>query len=192
MRFSYLKIIGLVIIFLFNACNFPVQGQTVPGTDAGLNITPTAQVVPPPQNNESVECAFVWANDPLPELSEAFNKALKEIQSDAEGYAQAYGENCVTAQGEVVRFLAMETDFYITLNVENLEDRQALGDGVEQVMEVMAEFPTDETPGPQPGYIGITFEATGDSLRLWIMRAEIETALANGLRGEELFNAMQK
>ena len=138
-----------------------------------------------------MECAFMWANDPLPELSNDFDAALKVIQSKAEGYAQAYGENCVTNEGKVVRFLAMETDFYITLKVENLEDKQILGKLIEQTMEVLADFPTDETPGPQPGYIGITFETPGDSLRLWVMRTEVEIALENGLQGEELFNALQ-
>ena len=85
----------------------------------------------------------------------------------------------------------METDFYITLQVENLEDRRALGESVEQVMEVLVDFPSDRIPGPQPGYIGITFESPGDSLRLWFMRTEAESALEEGLRGVELFNTLQ-
>jgi hypothetical protein len=133
----------------------------------------------------------MWANESLPELSNDFNQALQDI-AGAEGYAQAYGENCVTNEGEVLRFLAMETDFYVTLKVDDLENKQVLGKLVEQVMEVLAEFPTDETPGPQPGYVGITFETSRDSLRLWIMRNEIETALADGLRGAELFIALQE
>jgi len=154
------------------------------------DAVPSQETVEPAQVNESAPCAFVWANDSLPELSEAFDKALKEIQTQAEGYAKAYGENCVTEQGEVVRFLAMETDFYITLKVESLENKQALGELSEQVMAVLAEFPTDETPGPQPGYIGITFEAPGDSLRIWFTRTNAKIALENGLQGEELFNAL--
>ena len=117
---------------------------------------------------------------------------MKDYPLQAEGYAQAYGENCMTNEGDVVRFLPMETDFYITLQVEKLEDEQALGESIEQVMEVLSGFPTDATPGPQPGYVGITFEAPEDSLRMWVMRINIEIALDNGLRGKELFKALQE
>ena len=90
MRNIYLKIAGLLFIFLLNACNFPRPGNTVPVLDVNPDIAPTTEkVVTPVQDYESVECAFVWANDPLPELSEDFNRALKKIQKEAEGYAQA-------------------------------------------------------------------------------------------------------
>jgi hypothetical protein len=181
----FLKTIGIFIIVLLSACNFPRQRQPVSDT------VPAPETVEPPQYYASTECAFMWANESLPELSADFNQAIQDI-AGAEGYAQAYGENCVTNEGEVVRFLAMETDFYVTLKVNDLENKQILGELVEQVMEVLADFPTDETPGPQPGYVGITFESPVDSLRLWVMRTEIEIALENGLQGEELFNVLQK
>jgi hypothetical protein len=185
------KAIGLLILLLLSACNFPGPEQT----GSRVTVTPDTasawETVEPSQVYTSTECAFIWANDPLPELSNEFNRVLKEVQSEAEGYAQAYGENCVTNEGEVVRFLAMETDFYVTLKVENLEDKQSLGEFIEQVMEVLAEFPTNETPGPQPGYAGITFKARDDELRLWFTQTDAETAIENGLRGEELFNALQ-
>jgi len=114
-----------------------------------------------------------------------------DISLEAVGYAQAYGENCVTAEGEVERFLVMETDFYFTLQVERLDDEQFLGELIEQVMEMLAEFPTDETPGPQPGYVGITFETPDDSVNLWVMRTEIESMRESGLRGKELFDSLQ-
>lgn len=191
MRTVFSKTIVVLIIVLLGACNFPKPRQSVSGVTIVPDTLPTRETVEPPQDYMSMECAFMWANDPLPELSNDFDAALKAVQSEAEGYAQAYGENCVTNEGKVVRFLAMETDFYITLKVENLEDKQILGKLIEQTMEVLADFPTDETPGPQPGYIGITFETPGDSLRLWVMRTEVEIALENGLQGEELFNALQ-
>jgi hypothetical protein len=127
----------------------------------------------------------------LPDLSEEFDATLKETLPDASGYAEAYGENCIDTKGEVVRFLAMETDYYATLKVESLEDKQALGGLVEQVMSVVAQFPVADTPGPQPGYVGITFESPTDELRLWFTRRDAEAALDKGLRGEELFNALQ-
>lgn len=168
-----------LIIFMLSACSFP-------GTTA------EPEMVEPSQESDSGECAFMWANKPLPELSDELNQALQEKLPEAEGYAQAYGENCVTAEGDVVRFHAMETDYYLTITVKSLEDKRTLGKLVEDVMKVLAQFPTDGTPGPQPGYISITFQAPNDSFLLRVMRTEVESTLESGIRGEELFNALQE
>ena len=191
MRAFSLLTIGTLIIFLSSACNFPRPGQPVPEVIDSPDIVPSTKTSQPQGDYEPVECAFVWANEPLPKLSDDLDEVLKGFQAGAEGYAQAYGENCVTNEGEVVRFLAMETDYHITLMVEDIDDKQALGELIEGVMEVLAEFPTEETPGPQPGYIGIIFETYNDSFRLWVMRTKIETAMRDGLQGEELFNSLQ-
>ena len=181
----------LLIICMLSACNFPGLGQAVDGITAVPNVGTTVETDTPSQDYGSGECAFMWANKPLPELSKQFDQALKSVQPEAEGYAQAYGENCVTGEGEVVSFHVMETDFYITLKVESLDDHQILGEWIEKVIGVLADFPVDETPGPQPGYVGITFETSEDSLRLWVTQTEVESALESGKRGEELFNAIQ-
>ena len=191
MRTFFLRISFVFITALLSACNFPRSGQPVPDVIDSPDTAPPTKTIQPQQDYEPVECAFMWANEPLPELSNDLEETLKGFQTEAEGYAQAYGENCVTNKGEVVRFLAMETDYYITLKVEDLDDKQALGELIEGVMEVMAKFPTEETPGPQPGYIGITFESDTDSLRLWVPRTKIEVAMREGQRGEELFNSLQ-
>ncbi len=133
----------------------------------------------------------MWANNPLPELSDDFNKALKEVQPQASGYTEAYGENCIDSEGKIVRFLTMETDFHVTIKVNDLKDKKALGEQIEQVLAVVAKFPPEDTPGPQPGYVGITFEAPTDELRLWFTQTDSEAAIENGLQGEELFNTLQ-
>ena len=174
---------SLLVIFLLSACNFPKPGQSNPG----LTVEPDASA----QDFTSSECAYMWARKSLPDLSKDFEEALKEMQPQADGYAEAYGENCMDNQGNVVNFLAMETDFYVTLEVKNLEDKQALGELIEQVLAAVAKFPAEDTPGPQPGYVGITFKAPGDELRLWFTQMDAQTALENGLQGEELLNALQ-
>jgi len=191
MRKILFKAFGILIIVLLSACNFPKPDQPIPGVTIIPGKVPALETLEPTQDYASTDCGFTWANEPLPEISSEFNQALQEVLPEAEGFAQAYGENCLTNEGEVLRFLAMETDFYITLQVENLENKRVLGEYVEQVMEVLADFPIGETPGPQPGYIGITFEAPGDSLRLWVMRTDVAAALEEGLRGAELFDALK-
>jgi hypothetical protein len=183
MRTLILKAISVSIIFLLSACNFP---KTVVPDEV---LAP--QTVGPTQDYESVECAYMWANGSLPELSDDFDKALKEAHLQASGYAEAYGENCIDNEGNIVRFLPMETDFHIMLKVDDLEDKQTLGELIEQVLVVVAKFPKEDTPGPQPGYVGITFQAPTDELRLWFTQTDGEAAIENGLQGEELFNALQ-
>jgi hypothetical protein len=192
MRTFILKTTGILIISLLSACNFP--GVRVPLLSPSSETTveaETQQTVEPTQNYESTACGFMWASNPLPELSDDFNKALRKVQPQASGYAEAYGENCIDNEGKIVRFLTKETDFHVTLNVNNLEDKQTLGELIEQVVAVVAKYPPEDTPGPQPGYVGITFEAPTDELHLWFTQMDAETALKSGLKGETLFNALQ-
>lgn len=173
-----MKKLILLLAFLLTACNFPHPDQPVPETE----ISP----------NPDTPCGYVWARKALPELSAQFDAALKVANPQAEGYAQAYGENCVSENGEVIRFSTMETDFYVTLPAQNLEDKEALGEMTAQVLGVVKDFPDQDTPGPQPGYLGITFQAAEDELHLWLEIREAESALDSGLTGEKLFNALQK
>ena len=190
MRTFILKTTGILIISLLNACNFPGTGVSAPPSETTVEAG-VQQTVEPTQDYESTDCGFMWASNPLPELSGDFDKALKQVQPQASGYAEAYGENCIDNEGNVVRFLTMETDFHITLKVNDLEDKQVLGKLIEQVLAVVATYSPEETPGPQSGYVGITFEAPTDKIRLWFTQKDGEAAIESGLRGEELFNALQ-
>jgi hypothetical protein len=187
---TFIKI-SFLVLCLLGACNLPAPGQPAPDLTIVPDTAPAQATDMPAQDDSYTECGFVWAREPLPDLSREFDAALKEVLPEASGYAEAYGENCLNNQGEVVRFLAMETDFYVTLKVDNLQEKQALGGLAEQILRVVAQFPVEDTPGPQPGYIGITFQSPGDELRLWFTRRDAEAALENGLRGEALFNALQ-
>lgn len=182
---NYFKL-SLLLLYLLSACNFTRPGQPIVPETAPAYGTGT-----PFQGYASPECAFIWAREPLRDLSRDFKKALEDIQPQANGYAEAYGENCINNRGEVVRFLAMETDFYVTVMVRDLEDKRALGEMIEQVLGVVSQFPVEETPGPQPGYVGITFEAPEDELRLWFTQLEAQAVIDTGLQGEELFYALQ-
>ena len=174
MKTRFIKTVLFLTLFLLGACNFP--GLGAPSTDQEYAYT---------------ECSYVWAREPLPDLSEEFRAALTAVQPRADGHAEAYGENCLNDKGEVVRFSAMETDFYVVLKVNDLEDKAMLGDMIKQVLSVVANFPKENTPGPQSGFVGITFESSAAQLRLWFTQVDAQAALDNGLRGEELFNALQ-
>lgn len=172
--------VSILLLFVLTACNLP-----------GLDTASPRGTETPVPDDSSSECGFVWAREPLEDLSQKFNQALKEAQPQANGYAEAYGENCIDSQGELVRFLAMETDFHVSLKVKDLRDKQANGKLIEQILGVVSKFPAAETPGPQPGYVGVTFESGGEEIRLWFTQLEAQTAIESGLRGEELFDALQ-
>ncbi|GAB4431799.1 MAG: hypothetical protein Kow002_19960 [Anaerolineales bacterium] len=194
-----MKRLALLLTLFLTACNLPWLTQSAPPAESAAKVTATpaegfAFDLPNERKTPASEpCYFNWARQPLPRLSNDLERALKDhIQPQASGRAEAYGENCITEDGQVLRFLAMETDFHVTLKVKDLEDRATLGKLVEQVMAVLESFPADETPGPQTGYVGITFEAKGNELQLWFMIAEAQSLLENGLRGKALFDALGK
>ncbi len=153
----------------------PGLPEPAPGTDS-----PTA---PPTYEG----CAYVWAYEDLPEISEAFDAAVHELIPGASGRAQAFGENCVYGDGHA-DFGAMETDFYVSLKAKDLHDETALGDQMAQIMMmVLQRFPRANLPGGQDGFVEFAFSA-GETDTL-IVRVPIHTyrTEAQSLTGAELF-----
>ena len=177
---------GLLIVFyLVAAC--ARQPTTVAATIAPSKITETPSF--PPQ------CAWNWATQSLPEVSEQLQAAFdKAGLTGIIALAEAYGENCYDGSTDkVVYFATMETDFKLVVQVESLADKSHLGDMVERILKVIDEFPPGVVPGPQPGYVGITFERGEDTIRLWFTIKDGEKARADGLSGRKLLeNLMEK
>jgi len=162
--------------------------QDVPPTETVPAITVTAS---PTAVEEFKPCYYVWAYQALPEITDEFQAAIADILPDAEATASAYGENCVAEDGTFT-FGAMETDFYVTLPVDDLNDKAALGDIVEQVLTLVIEqFPRPHVPGGQDGFVEFSFVAGTET---HILRAPIPLAkelLEKGLRGAELLQALE-
>ena len=163
--------LGLVLA----ACNYPKQ--------------PTA-TIPFTPGSASTQCAFVEGRQALPELSGRFIGNLKNAALPIEtARAEAYGENCVAADNSVVRFTAMETDFYVTLDVASLGDEAALGQSLEKILLIIDNIPADQM-GPNPGYIGVTFKAGEQVKNLWFTRTRAKALEAQGLKGADLYTAL--
>lgn len=160
----------------------------VPATETPIpSLTPTSTL-------SYTECTWNWATQPLPELSADLESDLQAaLELPLTAYAEAFGENCFDGRtNQVAYFAAMETDFYITVQVEALAERETLGQTTERILTiVLSRFPVETTPGPNGGYIGITFVSDAEQLRLRLTWAEAESALASGLHGASLLDALE-
>ncbi len=105
--------------------------------------------------------------------------------------AEAYSENYITATGMMDHFAAMETDFCITVQVAHLNNREELGTLLEKILGALDAGPPRVPPGPNSGYIGVTFQAGSDELHLWFIVAYRESARALVLHGAALLDKLQ-
>ncbi len=181
----------LRLLFVFAAlsalttlCNFPRAFPSPEPTPFPLTKIQT--------DTPAAPCSFVWASQDLPELSAQLLEMLKESGLPVTAaHAEAYGENCVDSNGTVERFAAMQTDFHVVLAVETLTNSEMLGNLLTQTLEVLDEFPLEKTPGPNPGYIGIVFQA-GDMVEtVQFPRTQADTLRAQGLSGAQFYEALK-
>jgi hypothetical protein len=154
-----MKYILVLCIFLLASCASEGQAPTVAPSLASvatpIPITPTSE-----------NCAFVEATQNLPNLTAQIDQAMKELQPDASGRAEAFGENCVYASSGRSTFSAMETDFYITFNVKNLKDDIELGTWIVNAMKIVDALPPASIAGPQTGFVEFTFKTKDDQKTL--------------------------
>jgi hypothetical protein len=185
------KRLVLLTALLVTACAPPLTplpvaiGTETPTVAVGAASTATLTVP-----STASPCYYNWARHRLPDLSEQVQSAIQEIQPEAQAYAEAYGEDCLDQQGNSVRFTAKETDFYLTLLAIDLNDQNELGNLLDQALTALDEFPAEQTPGPQSGYVGITFQAEGGESRLWFRVEEADDFRQSGLHGADLLKAL--
>lgn len=143
-----------------------------------------AQVTPGP-------CFFNWARQPLPDVAEqartAFDQAgLPDVEVR---YVEAYGENCLEADGQTVRyFAAMTTDFYLSAAAGKL-DEEDLGQIFENSYDALLSIPRDSLPA-RPGYLDFLFISGQQEKRLRLTFDQIEAALDAGQHGADLWAMM--
>ena len=135
------------------------------------------------------DCAYVWASQELPDISQKVYQALQAVDPNITGNAYAHGENCVYADGHST-FSAMETDFRVKISVQDLKDEKALGDWIARVMGVIANLPSDELSGPQPGRVEFAFSMSEtENLFLNVSIAKYRKQ-PPGLTGSELYRIL--
>jgi hypothetical protein len=151
-----------------------------------------APVTPPSGATAYPGCYFNWATQPLPDLSQRVQEVVdRKGIAGVTALAEAYGENCYdNLTNKVVYFSAMETDFRFKAAVEDL-DKARLGESVERLLEVIEALPGSSIPGPRPGYVGISFQAGEKTVNIWFLLEDGKSALAKGLHGAALFEALK-
>jgi hypothetical protein len=190
-----MRLLWLAIVSIFFAgCSVLVdlpqpgnQPQQAASTDTAVPL-PTFTPTPDPSL-----CAFVWSTRNLPEVAQEVRAALfSQGMREVEVQASAYGEDCInSATNEVVRFTTMQTDFFFAVPIPDPGDTQNLGEWIENIHGVLEAFPPGQVPGPNPGYIQITFASqTADPINLWFRRSELQRLLEQNVRGSELFNTL--
>ncbi|MBI4761363.1 MAG: hypothetical protein ACOYYF_03360 [Chloroflexota bacterium] len=176
------KLTLLFLTLILGACSQAVS------TPQPLSAHPSTETAPPPsQDTASTQCAYQWAYHELPDLTAQFNGMIQPIIPNSISRATTYGENCVAADGQVIFFSPMETDFYITVTVETLDDYETFGNWLYDVMLIVDGIPPEDLAAPQAGFVEFRFEKSPvENITFRVpMQGYFETA--GEKTGEELF-----
>jgi hypothetical protein len=171
------KIIILLGLLVLSACSFSLRSFTSLLTQT---ITPTPSVTITPTYEG---CYYVWAHQSLPEVTEKLDDAIRVLQPTASANADAFGENCVYADGHST-FGAMETDFYVYFSIESRSDEDAMGDWIAQVMRVIDQL--TGVPGG-PGFVEFSFQDNDPSPLIVRVPVYQYKSKAQGMTGAKLF-----
>jgi len=103
---------------------------------------------------------------------------------------EAYGEECIDFNTNTVKgFGAMTTDFYLSAQVDRLTDQAGLADYVIAAYQALMTIAPDKLPA-RFGYLDMIFTSGSQASHLRTMFDDIESALDDGLSGDELLEAL--
>ncbi len=171
-------------------CLLLLIGCSATPTPAPLNIPPTETFAAPPTFDPTAEpCGYMWASQNLTDLTLDLQAAITALHPEAQAFAFAFGEDCVHQDGSKI-FLAMETDFNVTLPVADLADENALGEWIVKTMQVIANLPAEKIVGPRPGRVTMIFTLGTDQTILKFYIDEYQT-FDPGMYGWEIFQVLQ-
>jgi hypothetical protein len=189
------KVCRLVLVsaLILSACSaISVAPQAAPPTaiDTPIRIPTTAVPETNPSPSDPGACGYQWAYQDLPELSNSFQQSIQTLQPGAQATAFAFGENCILSDGSIAGFSAMETDFNVTLQVDDLANEADLGEWIVKVMQVITAIPPEQIVGPRPGRVSLVFQAGGDQQAINFYINQFQE-LSPGLSSAEIFQALR-
>ena len=155
MQRIFASFLSWTLILCACSTSVPSPSAVPPSPTAAPLALPTTALPDRPQ-----ECGYQWANQALPELTSSFQQSIQALQPEARASAYAFGENCVRADGSTAGFIAMETDFNVFLQVDDLANESVLGRWIVQVMQVIENIPAEQIAGPRSGRVSIVFQSS--------------------------------
>jgi hypothetical protein len=195
MRYFFGLLIAVALLAALAGCAVLTPGGTqLPDeTEPALEPTFTPDPFEPLVDSElEPQCAHVWASRPLPEFTDLLQAAYRSAGIDGvQADVSAYGENCVDVETkQIVRFMTMRSEFYFSVNAENLENKDALSRQLITLMNVLQRFPADTFPGLEPSTVIVRFESGEEAAILSFRMDEFEQATEDGLRGAALYEKL--
>lgn len=173
-QFAALMILMLALIACELADFFPAAFST--------EMPPTT-----PPIADTSPCGFMWAEQPLPDVTAQAQAAVDTVLENVNVYASAYGENCINQDGSVRYFAAMTTDFEVLVPVDSFTDTDALAEIVTTLSDTLSAL---EGLPARTEWLDIVFQSDGREQRLHLQLSAIQRALADGLRGAALLAAL--
>lgn len=159
---------------------------TAPVTTAPPSATPT------PASAENTPCVWQWATQTNDELTQTIQAVVDQRGvSDITIVAMSYGENCLNADASLRYYAIMETDFQVSIRVESVQDEAALAEKITAALAVLKDYPPEQTPGPQPGYITFTFHDGNEERLLRAGYIQAMEALARSGAAPALLAALE-
>ena len=192
----------IFILFLMGSCSSGLENSPVP-TNAIDLVNPTQEIETAALQTDtrtvddviefttSENCAYIWASRILPDLSEQL-----QADFDKEGFnnlvisAEAYGENCIDPSTKQIKyFSAKQTDFRITLSVNDLSD-EALGNNLFRILRILADYRDKKLPGAMLGYVSVRFGMGNEDRYFWFPLENGLEAIENGFQGQTLIKIL--
>jgi len=132
------------------------------------------------------QCGGMYLTELYP-LSWIIDDAIKTLDPNAEGWAEAVGQGCIADDGKSY-FHAFGIWFYIDKPTPDLKDYEALGSWIVDVMNLLDTIPRNEYTINAESTI-VNFRFYVGTSELLDVRVPIKKYLteANGKSGEELF-----
>lgn len=185
----------LISTFMLGACSSSLPAtEAIPASPVPQSSTPhidqSPLYIPSVTPNSYGGCGWQWAYQDLPELTAQFDQSVKGLIPDSNSHATAFGENCLGNDGQVIRFAAMETDFYVRVPVQTLDDYQTFGNWVAEIMQVVINMPADTLAGPKPGFVEFIFEKNTSERITFRVPIQQYKDTALGITGAELFHML--
>ncbi len=158
----------------------PVE-TSAPADNVTDNATPAANDEP---------CAYNWAHQEAPELTKTFASAAHEIDSKVEARASFFGESCSYSDGRQ-NFLPMESNFYVRIKVNDLQNAGELGTWIFKITEAALAIPKSEIQGNY-GYVEFWFWKSESVVNIIRVPIDLYLEMGRGIPPEQLYEMFSR